>query len=238
MIDSAFLHLSGIGKKNLQKIQKLGIQTWQELFENIHKLKLKTKSLEKLEESLIQSQTALLKEDIFYFTKKLHPKDKWKILAHYYNEILYFDIETDQFQRITLIGCYYKQKEYAFLRYANIENFLDLLEHAKLVVSFNGSSFDIPILLKYFHLPEFPVPHIDLRWVLYHKGIKGGLKQIELQLGIEREKEIQNLNGMDAVFLWYRYHELGEIEAKNLLIRYCMADVISLKKIVDLLLEK
>ncbi|MCX8000119.1 MAG: ribonuclease H-like domain-containing protein, partial [Leptospiraceae bacterium] len=107
-----------------------------------------------------------------------------------------------------------------------------------LCVSFNGSSFDIPILLKYFHLPEFPVPHVDLRWVLYHKGIRGGLKEIEAQLGIQRDSEVQGLNGMDAVFLWYRYNELGEKDAKDLLVKYCMADVISLKEIVDLVLRK
>ncbi|MCX7998597.1 MAG: hypothetical protein N3A69_06530, partial [Leptospiraceae bacterium] len=108
MLESSFLHLDGISEKTFQKIHALGISTWRELLERVSELQLKEKDSEKLKKSIEESQRALANSDISYFVKKFHPKDKWKILTHFYDEILYFDIETDHFQRVTLICCLYK----------------------------------------------------------------------------------------------------------------------------------
>jgi uncharacterized protein YprB with RNaseH-like and TPR domain len=230
MLDEAFLHLNGIGPKKLEKIKELGIKNWDEFLERIAEISRGEKRKLKLQESLFQSKFATEKQDLHYLAKVFHSKDKWRILEYFEEDLSFFDIETDGlYNRITVICCLHKQQNYTFVRGENLNEFLDFLDDVKLLVSFNGNSFDIPTILRHFHISKFPVPHIDLRWVLYQAGIKGSLKEIEKYFGITRDPDISEIDGQEAVYLWFRYQEWGEQEAKQKLIKYCHADVNSLK---------
>ena len=98
----------------------------------------------------------------------------------------------------------------------------------KLILTFNGSSFDIPRILNTFHIPNLDCAHIDLRWIAYHKGLRGGLKQISRQLGIRRPFDIETLSGDEAIYLWDDWSRMGDKDALSLLKRYCAADVLLL----------
>lgn len=234
MLDEAFLHLEGIGPKRLEEMKSLGIKNWDEILDRISEVSKGERTRLKLKESLIQSKLAKEKQDLDYLTNVFHPRDKWRILDHFKNELSFFDIETDgMYNHITVIGCLHRGENYTFIRGENLDDFLGFLDEMKLLVSFNGSSFDIPCILKYFHIPKFPVPHVDLRWVLYQSGIKGGLKDIEKRFSIFRDSEINDVDGMEAVYLWFRYKEWGDKSAKEKLIQYCLADVNSLKTLTE-----
>lgn len=230
MLDGAFLHLDGIGPKKWTDLQRQGIATWDHALEKLTELIKGEKAQLRFRESLIRSKIAKENLDLEYITNSFHPADKWRILAEYWDSLSFFDIETDGlYNRITVIGCLHKGQNYSFVKGENLDEFLDFLEETKILVSFNGSSFDIPCILKYFHIPKFPVPHIDIRWVLYHSGYKGSLKSIEKQMGISRESDLEGVDGMEAVRLWFQYTEWGDLLAKEKLIRYCLADVNSLE---------
>lgn len=161
------------------------------------------------------------------------------VLAEYFHDAVFFDIETDgYFNRVTAVSALHRGTLRSFAKNENLESFADLLEEAELLVSFNGISFDLPVLARHFHLPKIPIPHIDLRWILHQEGIRGGLKKIEAQFGIERPSDIRGLNGMDAVTLWYRWNEWKDTEALHILKRYCSADVVSLAILFSRLMEK
>ena len=85
----------------------------------------------------------------------------------------------------------------------NLDDFVNDIEKYQVIVSYNGKSFDIPFLERFFRI-RLHHAQIDLRYVLARLGVKGGLKGCEKQLGLHRG----NLDGVDgyfAVLLWHRY---------------------------------
>ena len=59
------------------------------------------------------------------------------------------------------------------------------------------------------------------------------MKRIEKELGIQRDNEIAEVDGYQAVKLWKQY-EKGNDEALNTLIAYNLADVENLKVLMEL----
>ena len=58
-------------------------------------------------------------------------------------------------------------------------------------------------------------------------NLKGGFKAVEQQLGIPRQ--LQGINGWDAVLLWHRYQYFGDQKALATLLKYNEEDVVNLK---------
>lgn len=239
MIDGAFLHFKGIGKKSRENLFRLGINDWNSAEEYLSKIPFHEAKKNNFLSEIIENKNALSKNDIAFFVNKFHPEDKWRILAHYFDSASYFDIETDGvYNRITTIALYHKGKLYNFTKNINLDDFLEVLEDVKLILSFNGSSFDVPVVVQNFRINSFPVPHLDLRWICYHEGIKGGLKQIERNLTIRRPPELEGVDGLEAIQLWYRWSEYNDKQALIRLIKYCSADVLSLVKLSEKILSK
>ena len=61
------------------------------------------------------------------------------------------------------------------------ENIQKELSKYKMFVTFNGASFDIPVIKKQFNIP-FIMPHADLRFAAKKIGLSGGLKSIEKEI--------------------------------------------------------
>jgi uncharacterized protein YprB with RNaseH-like and TPR domain len=239
VIEQTFLHVPGIGPVIEAKIRQKGFCDWQSVLEKQAELPLGPRTSVRLLETLASSQTALEQDDIQYFIDHFSLKEQWRVLAAYFDRISYFDIETSGLSfdaYVTCVVCYHQGKLYRFVRDQNLDDFLALLEDVRLLASFNGSTFDIPQLLRTWNIPEFPCPHIDLRWQCYHSGLAGGLKHVETQLGIMRPDDLQNIDGEDAVWLWYQWQRQKEPQALQQLLRYCGADVVSLKVVTAALL--
>ena len=73
----------------------------------------------------------------------------------------------------------------------------------------------------------------DLRFLLRRLGYSGGLKNIEKQFNIDREGDLANLSGKDAIKLWYRYKKYSDEKALDTLIRYNIEDIENLKTLMD-----
>ena len=185
--------------------------------------------------------SALANDEIRYFVEKFHPKDKWRILAEYRQRTSYFDIETiglEHDARISVIVVWHRGQLHQFVEHENLDDFLDLLDHVDLLASFNGSSFDVPRVLDAFHIPELPCPHLDLRWLCFHHGFQGGLKEISSRLGIRRPHDLANADGELAIRLWQRWDHFQDRPARDLLLRYCCADVLLLVILAEQLSDK
>jgi hypothetical protein len=61
----------------------------------------------------------------------------------------------------------------------------------------------------------------------WKNNLRGGFKSVECQLGIARN--LQGINGLDAVRLWWRYVDAFDIDALNTLLQYNKEDVLNLK---------
>lgn len=232
MINQAMLHFPRVGPKRRQQLADHGICCWQDAVENPGAIPPSFR-----EDFVAESErclAALLAQDLCYFTEHLHPEDRWRILHHFLPAASFFDIETTGLEHddtISVIACWHKGKIHNFVEHENLDDFLDLLDDIQLLVSFNGSTFDVPRTLATFHIPELPCPHLDLRWPCFHHGLNGGLKQVADSIGITRPADIAQADGQLAILLWERWQNHRDEAAKEKLMRYCAADVLLLRPV-------
>jgi len=76
--------------------------------------------------------------------------------------------------------------------------------------------------------------HHDLMYDCWRCNLYGGFKAVERQLGIERK--LTEVNGYEAVRLWWRYVESFDLDALNTLLEYNKEDVVNLKVLKERLL--
>lgn len=241
MIEQAWLQFSGIGPKTVEKLHSYGFFSWTDAIEKTEELPLGRKQRETLLAEIATYQEEKKQNNIAFFNQKLHASDKWRLLGDFFEEISYFDIETNGMlygDNITVITCLHRNQLYQFTNGSNLDDFLDLLEDVRLLASFNGTSFDVPVVCQFYNIPAIPCPHIDLRWVCYHLGLRSGLKRIEKRLAIVRPKDLQGVDGTDAILLWHRWIHYQDRKSLEQLIRYCSVDSISLKVLSSKILEK
>jgi uncharacterized protein YprB with RNaseH-like and TPR domain len=242
LIRGALQHLPGIGRQRLKVLQEAGVSDWRQLLGPLSaSLAPGGQRYLQLQAAVRDCEQALLNDDLDYLVAALKPLDHWRILGQYFDQASFFDIETTGVaadSQITVIACHHRGQLLSFVKDENLDDFLDLLDDIQLLVSFNGSSFDVPWLLRHFHIPSIPCPHVDLRWSCYHDGLDGGLKKIENQLGIRRPPDLEGVDGAQAVRLWYMWELNGNRQARALLERYCRADVVALRRVAQELLQR
>lgn len=239
MITEALLHCRGVGRARLGHLHDLGIRTWADAVDLVDQVPESYRS--SLLEECSRCLDALQRRDVRYFVERLVPQDKWRIVAEFLDQASFFDIETSGLEydaEITVIACWHQGQLHTFVEHENLDDFLTLLDDITVIASFNGSSFDVPRILDYFHIPELPCPHIDLRWSCYHKGLIGRLESIAHQLGISRPCDLQDIDGKIAVQLWQRWRSQGDNNARSKLIRYCAGDVLLLVMLANRLASR
>ena len=84
---------------------------------------------------------------------------------------------------------------------------------------------------------KFDMPHIDLMWPARALGLSGGLKDMEKQLGIARERELADIRGNEAIVLWGKWKN-GDRAAYERLVGYCKADCRNLRAFADAVYER
>lgn len=148
----------------------------------------------------------------------------------------YLDIETAFDQSITVIGIYRPDSGTTQLVGDGVNdiNLYDVLNGVSTIVTFNGSSFDLPMIRKrLFADLRSEFEHRDLLYVCRKRGLRGGLKVVEQLLGISRETA--GISGWDAPRLWHRYDVLGDRSALDTLLAYNYEDVVNLAVLEALL---
>lgn len=180
--------------------------------------------------------------DIRFFVQRLKSGELWRLFDHFKANTAYLDIETnggwDGFEEVTVIGLHDGLGTKTFVNGVNLEDFETEVSAYDLLVTFNGSCFDLPCLRRAFPGISLPPAHIDLRFVLKRLGFSGGLKAIEKRMGLLREGGITGLNGLDAVRLWAEYRQLGNASALERLISYNEADVVNLRPLMEIVYKR
>ncbi|OYT32767.1 exonuclease [Candidatus Woesearchaeota archaeon] len=244
MLEQSFIFLPKVGERTEKKIWSTGIKNWTD-FITTKKIKGLTQARkEALEWNIKHAKKAKKEENIRYFHYYFPQKEHWRLWNEYKDEALFLDIETNGYYGgITVVGLYDRIETKSLVRGFNLHRRILQKEIAKykMIVTFNGRSFDIPVLKKYFNI-DFEMPHIDLRFVCQRLGYTGGLKKIEEKLGIKREKEIQGMTGEDAVTLWHLWRKTGDKEHLEKIVKYNEEDIVNLlplaKQVIPLLWKK
>jgi len=233
LLEHTFLHIPGIGPKTERHLWRHGILTWKQF------LSKKETPLSPARDALVREnlEAALENKDsIRFFLDRLSPADLWRLFDRFKDRAVYLDIETSGLQRgvdeITVIGLYDGKRVKTFVNGINLAEFELEIATYGLVITFNGSQFDLPFIRRQFPNISLPAAHIDLRFFLKRLGYSGGLKAIEKSFGLSRDSAIDGIDGYEAVLLW-RAYQWGDESALDRLIQYNTADIVHLKPLME-----
>jgi len=156
----------------------------------------------------------------------------------------YLDIETTGlsplFNEITVIGihlCNGEDTKFVQLvgKRVTPDGILEALARVNIIYTYNGNSFDLPFIHSRLGINLAKLfKHHDLMYDCWKNNLYGGFKAVERQLGIERR--LKEVNGYEAVRLWWRYVNDYNEDALNTLLEYNKEDVLNLKILKERLL--
>lgn len=230
VLPRSFIHTEGIGAASERRLWAQGADCWGTFLADPTRFKIPRTRLPRLLETVSRSPEALSRGDYRFFGSRLPRREHWRALHAFSGRVAYLDIETDggtEYENITVIGLYDGREFRQFIKGENLLEFEEAVEEIALLVTYNGSGFDVPVLQKAFLKPKFDQLHLDLCPTLRRLGLKGGLKGVEYEVGIQRSPATTGLNGWDAVRLW-RQWRWGSREALDLLLAYNREDVMNM----------
>lgn len=234
MIRNSFIFLDKIRHKTEQKIWKQGIRCWNDFLdaENVKGLSKKRKN--KFDLQILEARRKLLQDDAEYFAKLFPSNEHWRLYEQFKDEAIFLDIEGN----VSVIGLFDGYDTQTMVRGFNFDKRLlqKMISKYKLLITFNGSSFDLPAIKRYFDF-DFKIPHVDLRFVCQKIGLTGGLEQIERRLGVKRADETFK-DEIDIAFLWRRWWMTGDRKYIDLLVKYNEEDIVNLKPIAEYAVNK
>jgi uncharacterized protein YprB with RNaseH-like and TPR domain len=230
-IERTFVHARGIGYATEQRLWLNGAQTWSTFLDQHADGLWRGARYDGLARTVEHSRSALRRRDVTFFSRRLAPADRWRLFPAFQDRVAYLDIETTglwpTWSDVTVVALSDGERTKMFVRGKNLDRFPETISRYSVLVTFNGSQFDVPFLRAAFRRIRIPPAHIDLRFPLGQLGYSGGLKAIERELGIRRPAHLRDLDGLDAVRLWRRY-EQGNGRALSTLLEYAERDVASL----------
>jgi uncharacterized protein len=156
----------------------------------------------------------------------------------------YLDIETTGLypghSQITVVGIYLHGGDQGRLIQLvgsdiTADSLCDKLAGITTINTYNGSRFDLPFIQACHHIDlTSRFRHCDLMYHCWRNNLYGGLKSVERQLGINRK--LTEVNGFEAVRLWWRYVNDYDKQALAKLLEYNREDVVNLSVLKHMLL--
>ena len=242
LLRRSFLHLPSISAAGESRLWAEGISDWVDLLRSTPvQLNLFRKGSSPLQLAVEESEEALANGDIAFFARKLPKREFYRIAASFPERCAFLDIETTglspYYDRVTLAGWSVGGTYTALVDPSQIEQLKRDLHGPSIVVTFNGSLFDLPFLAKRFKMDWSGLCHVDLRYLAKRVGLTGGQKKIELEIGVIREGTVAGISGAEAAALWFDYKE-GDINALRELVRYNHADIEGMKFLFEEVLRR
>jgi len=235
MILNTFQHIRGISAKKEFELWRSGVLTWDDL-EKKQNLQLSLFGDLASDSIFLSSKQAIDEENTDFFRQHLSPREFYRIALAFPYKTLFLDIETTglskYYNTITIVGWSVGKDYGVYIQGDSDESFRQALEKAEIIVTFNGSLFDIPFLRRKMSALKIPQCHVDLRFLSKRVELSGGQKVIETMLGVKRQKGVANVIGETAPLLWYKYC-WGDRKALKQLILYNHADIEGMKIIFD-----
>ncbi len=230
MIKKSFIFLNGMTCKKEKQLWLQNINDWDK-FINTKKIKgISIKRKEEYNKELINAKNYLINNELEIF-RKFPSKELWRLYEYYKDQCIFLDIEIGSNSKdIILIGLFDGINTKIMVKNYNLDKkvLLDELKKYKLLITYNGKSFDIPIIEKYFGL-NIDILHIDLKHCCLKLGLNGGLKEIEKILNLKRPS---NLYGK-PYDTYKTFVASQDREYLDLLIKYNEEDIINLKAIIE-----
>lgn len=237
MLLHTFRHVRGIGPTRERALWASGCRTWQDMASGAGAASLPKSLRESVPNQIKKDLGAYKQGDIRYLSGRLAPKEHWRFYRHFREKAVFLDIETTgmdpESSAVTVIGVHSKKDgTRVFIDGYNLDDFTGYIGEFDILVTFNGTTFDVPFLNSSFYDLSLPPAHIDLRWLARSVGLSGGLKSVERQIGIARPEDVDEISGFDAVILWKHYLKNHDQSALRRLVRYNLEDTVNLERLL------
>jgi uncharacterized protein YprB with RNaseH-like and TPR domain len=234
-IENSFIPVEGVGETTERRLWREGVTAWEEFDPAVDVAGVGSTTADRIESFIAEALTRLDDGDAAYFDRAFPSGERWRLYENFREDTCFFDIETtgldEHRDRVTTVS--FHQGGETTTLVADEDLTADRLRakfaDASLLATFNGARFDVPFLETSFGV-EVDTPHLDLLYPCKRVGLSGGLKPIESQIGIERDRP--DLSGRDAVRLWREY-ERGDDGALDRLISYNREDTENLRTLAD-----
>ena len=230
-IENSFIPARGVGEATERDLWAAGATHW----DGFERSLVGPKTADNIESFIETARGRLAAGETAFFDRVFPSGERWRLYENFREDACFFDIETtglDQTRDIVTCVSYHRDGETTTLvRGDDLTSgaVQAMADDASLLVSFNGIRFDQPFLEDAFDL-AVDVPHLDLMYPCRTLGLTGGLKRIEGEIGLERERP--DISGRDAVRLWHE-HEAGVDGALETLVSYNREDAINLEALAD-----
>ncbi len=238
MLQSTFILLKGIGESTERRLWNSGIVRW-EHFRQASALPGVSATRKRFyDEHLRVAQDHFHRRNARYFSGCLKARDQWRLYSTFKSHAVYLDIETTggspEDSEVTVVGLYGGGTMTSLVRHESLTaaRLEQELSRYALIVTFFGSVFDLPFLRAKFPSLRLDHPHIDLCFAARRLGLRGGLKQVEQTVGIDRPEDLVGMDGWEAVHLWQAWRR-GNDAALDRLLRYNAADVRNLEPLAE-----
>ncbi len=231
MIRSTFRLTPGIGAWLESRLWDAGVHSWADLPGGALPA-VGPKVGARLREAVARAGEALAAGDAEALARMLPRAERWRLYSAFAGDAGFLDIETDGTDRITAIGLLDRDGPRVLLAGRDLGEFPRLASRWKLLATFNGQAFDVPVLRRAFPGWTPPLAHVDLCHLWRRLGHAGGLKALELAEGLHRPPHLAGLSGLDAIRLW-RAWQAGDEAALRLLAEYNLHDAVHLRTLMD-----
>jgi len=234
-IENSFIPVDGVGERTERSLWESGVTHWDAFDQST----VGARQAENIESFIADAAERLDDGDARFFREQFPSGSHWRCYENFREETCFLDIETtglDQHRHdVTVVGVHSPGETEVMVagRTLTAERLQRRLDDAKLLVTFNGKRFDVPFLETAFDI-DIDVPHVDLMYPCRRLDLTGGLKAIEAETGIERDRP--DLSGEDAVRLWREY-ERGDESALETLVSYNREDAANLETLADVVAE-
>ena len=184
-----------------------------------------------------QSLEAIAAGDARFFHAHLPTRETWRLYAEFAERVGFLDIETTglsaDYDQVTTIGVLGGGKPALFIQGVNLDQFPAFVAQFPLLVTFNGSQFDLPFLRAHFPQVRLDHAHIDLRFCFFTRWVIEADSRRSSTIWGSAAQAIQGVDGFEAVRLWHRWRR-GERAALMKLALYNLTDVVNLVDLVDI----
>jgi uncharacterized protein YprB with RNaseH-like and TPR domain len=231
MLRHTFCHLPGVGEKTEQRLWAAGLTTWDVVLQQEPDRVGTTRRLPGsfLRESVAHHSAG----NAAWFGEHLSAAQSWRLFGDFRESCAYLDIETTGMasnDHITTICLYDGRSIRTYVYGQNLADFARDVQAYRLLVTYNGKSFDLPVLRRCLRC-DFNQAHIDLRHILASLDLRGGLKNCERLVGLQRPG-MQEIDGFVSVLLWRDFRRRKDPKSLETLLAYNIQDTVNLERLM------
>ncbi len=243
MITHTFQLLPSVGAKKERAIWETGVLSWDDFLSADSVGTMRQEAKERGDILLAQASELLDDGDSRSLADMLPRGEQWRMYRRFRDDAVYLDIETDGLSRdslVTVVTVHGRGDTVTLTEGIDLspETLSAAVDGASMMVTFNGSCFDVPVLRNSFPEVDLDIPQFDLRFAARKVGYRGGLKPLETEMGITRAEDIEGVDGADAVRLWKLWERHGDRDALDILTEYNRADTVNLETIADRIYDR